>query len=253
MSDWRVKALIRGEINGDRSINMQYVGMGETYWHPSTLYYLTDGDRRILVDTGFGDPDTATAEQPLFEARAEQSLAELLEEEAVPVDEIDTLVQTHLHWDHAGDVDLLADAGAEVLINREALQFAVAPPEPFGGAYRSPAHGYDPSWKDVEFTFFDGDTEIAPGLRAVHTPGHSPGHVSLLVESGGTTYGLAIDVFPNYANIEGPDGDGFHPPGCVDVMDWWESAQMLAERADVLVPSHDPEGPANEWITEGKA
>jgi glyoxylase-like metal-dependent hydrolase (beta-lactamase superfamily II) len=253
VSDWQIKALIRGEINGDRSINMQYVGMGEKYWHPSTVYYLTDGDRNILIDTGFGDPEEAAAEQPLFDVRTDRSLSALLEEEAVPPAEIDTLVMSHLHWDHAGDVDLLADSGAEVLINREALRFASAPPEPYGGAYRSPAHGYDPSWSDVEFTFFDGDTEIAPGLRAIHTPGHSPGHVSFLVESGETTYGLAIDVFPNYANIEGTDASRYHPPGCVNALDWWESAKTLDERADELVPSHDPDGPANELITEGDA
>jgi hypothetical protein len=39
----------------------------------------------------------------------------------------------------------------------------------------------------------------------------------------------------------------------VNALDWWESAKTLDKRADELVPSHDPEGPANELITEGDA
>lgn len=250
MSDWQIKALIRGEIYGDRSINLQYTGMGEKYWHPSTVYYLTDGDRNVLIDTGFGDPETTAEKQPLFELRADRPFATLLTEEAVSPEDIDILVLSHLHWDHAGNVDLFTDTETEIRINREAAQFAYAPPDPFGGAFLSPSHGYEPSWQDAEFEFFEEDTEIAPGLKAVHTPGHSPGHVSFLVKNGETTYGLAIDVFPNYANLEGTESSRYHPPGCVDVLDWWESAVRLDELADVIVPSHDPDGPTNEWITE---
>ncbi len=246
MTNWQIKALIRGEIYGDRSINMQYTGMGEKHWHPSTVYYLTDGEQNVLVDTGFGNPEETAAKQPLFELRADESLSSLLEREAVPPAEIDTLIMTHLHWDHAGNVDLFDNQSTDIMINREAAAVAYAPPAPFGGAFLSPTHGYDPSWSDVEFTFFEGDTEIAPGLQAIHTPGHTPGHVSLLVENGSTTYGLAIDVFPNYANAEGD----FHPPGTMNTLDWWESAQKLDRVSDVIVPSHDPEGPENEWITE---
>jgi glyoxylase-like metal-dependent hydrolase (beta-lactamase superfamily II) len=246
MTDWRIKALVRGEILGDKSINLQYTDMGESYWHPSTVYYLTDGTRHVLVDTGYGDPDAVNEQQSLFTVRADRSLASLLAAEAVPVEEIDTLVMTHLHWDHAGNVDQFDHA--DVYIQREAARYAYAPLEIHEAAFRSPSGGFDPSWGETAFRFVDGDEQLYPGLRVIHTPGHTPGHASLLVEQGETTVGLAIDVFPLYANAEGLGGSRFHPPGCTDVHAWWASAQRVMRAADVVVPSHDPDGPADEWI-----
>lgn len=251
MSSWAIKAIDRGEIYGDRSINLQYVGMGENYWHPSTFYYATDGTRDVLIDTGYGDPERMEMVQSLFELRAPFSFKDLLEREAVPPEEIDHLVMSHLHWDHAGNLDALPEH-TEVHINRRAAEFAYAPPEPFGTAFLSPAYGYDPSWRTTEFSFFDGDTDLFEGFRAIHTPGHTPGHVSFLIESEGITYGLAIDVFPNYENYEGLGEVTYHPPGCVNVLDWWDSAHLLDAEADIIIPSHDPDGPRNEWITDDK-
>jgi glyoxylase-like metal-dependent hydrolase (beta-lactamase superfamily II) len=251
MSDWRIKALVRGRICGDRSINLQYTDMGTRFWHLSTIYYLTDGDRHVVVDTGYGDPDEVEQQQPLFDLDADRSLRELLEAEAVPPEDVDTLVMSHLHWDHAGNVDIFAEAGADVFVQREAARYAANPLQIHARAFQSPSAGYDPSWTDVDFTYVDGDENIAPGLRAIHTPGHSPGHTSFLVDTGDRTYGLAIDVFPLYENLEGTDGEGLHPPGTTDDEAWWHSANRVRNEADMIVPSHDPDGPANEWVTDG--
>lgn len=250
MTDWAVKALTRGQIKGDRSINLQYTDMGTEYWHPSTLYYLTDGDRNIIIDTGYGDPKDVGAQQPLFELDADHSLRTLLESEAVPPEDVDTVLVSHLHWDHGGNVDLFADAGADIVIQREAARYASNPLPFHEGAFLAPSGGYEPSWRDVSFEYIDGDATITPGLRAIHTPGHSPGHTSFLVDTGAETLGLGIDVFPLYENIEGTVAARFHPPGTTDDEAWWHSATRLASAADVIIPSHDPDGPHNEWITE---
>lgn len=249
MSEWAIKALIRGQIKGDRSINLQYTDMGEKFWHPSTVYYVTDGNRNIVIDTGYGDPETVAPQQPLFELDADQSLESLFEAEAVPPGEVDTLLLSHLHWDHAGNVDLFADTGAEIMIQREAARYASNPLPFHAGAFHSPSAGYDPSWLDISFTYIDGDQEIAPGLRAIHTPGHSPGHTSFLVETNGETIGLGIDVFPLYENL-GDTAADFHPPGTTDDEAWWHSANRLTREADSIIPSHDPDGPTNEWVTD---
>lgn len=250
MTEWAIKSLIRGQIKGDRSINLQYTDMGESFWHPSTLYYLTDGDRNIVIDTGYGDPETVASQQPLFELDADQSLSSLLDTEAVSIDDVDTLLLSHLHWDHAGNVDRFADAGAEIVIQREAARYACNPLPIHVGAFHAPSAGYEPSWLDVSFTYIDGDEQLAPGLRAIHTPGHSPGHTSFLVETDAGTIGLGIDVFPLYENLEGTDAAAYHPPGTTDDEAWWHSANRLDREADTIVPSHDPDGPHNEWITD---
>jgi glyoxylase-like metal-dependent hydrolase (beta-lactamase superfamily II) len=250
MSDWDIKPLVRGEVYGYKSVLVWREDMGEEFWHPSMVYYLTNGELDVLIDTSFRDPEVADFDESMFTIRMEQSFEELLETEAVPVEEFDIVIQSHLHWDHAGNVDAFADTDAEILVQREERRYAAAPLEIYDVSFLSPSMGYSPSWKDAEFTFIDGDTTIAPGLRAIKTPGHTPGHMSFLVENGDTTYGLPIDVLPTYRNIEGVrEGLDVHPPTHMDMEAWWESAHRLKREADVLIPSHDPEGPANEWVT----
>lgn len=155
---------------------------------------------------------------------------------------------SHLHWDHAGNVDLFDDESTEIYALREAVQYAYAPLDIHTRAFLTPSADYDPSWLRTSFTYVDGDATLAPGRRAIHTPGHSPGHTSVLVESGDTTYALAIDVALLVENV---GESGLNPPGCINVVDWWASAKRLREQADVIVPSHDSEGPGTEWITDG--
>jgi glyoxylase-like metal-dependent hydrolase (beta-lactamase superfamily II) len=245
-TDWRVKSLIRGELRCDRSIVLPS-RPGEDVWIPSTVYYLTDGDQDVLLDTGFADPDLVRERQPAFEPRAERSFETLLREEAVPPAEVDTVVLSHLHWDHAGNADVFGE-DTEILVHREAVEYACAPLDIHARAFLSPTAGFEPSWLGPSLTIRDGDHTVAPGLELLETPGHAPGHWSALVEHGDTTHGLAIDVFPLYANLEGSRSSRFAPPGTMDVREWYASAERLVAAADEVVPSHDPEGPGTEWI-----
>lgn len=247
MTDWRIRSLIRGELRCDRSVVLPS-RPGEDVWIPSTVYYLTDGERDVIVDTGFPALELVRERQPAFEPRADRSFVDLLCEEAVPPEEVDTVVLTHLHWDHAGNTDVFPD-DTEILVHREAVEYACAPLDIHAGAFLSPTAGYEPSWLGPSLSIREGDQAVAPGLELLETPGHAPGHWSVLAEHGGTTHGLAIDVFPLYANLEGGTGGRFAPPGTIDVREWYASAERLVAAADEVVPSHDPEGPGTEWIT----
>lgn len=245
-AEWRIKSIVRGQLRSEKSFLLQAAESGEMLTFPSTIYYLTDGDQHVLVDTGYGDPDVVGPTQPPFELNADHTFVELLEEHAVAPSEFDTVFLSHLHWDHAGNVAVFDDEPAEVYVQRRAAEYAYAPLQIHQRAFLSPGGGYEPSWLHTDFRFVDGNETITPGVRAIHTPGHSPGHTSLLVENGETTYGLAIDVAPLAANV---DPNGLSPPGCMDVEAWWKSARCLREEADIIVPSHDPDGPKTEWIT----
>lgn len=246
-SDWEVKSIVRGRLRASKSFLLQSAPAGEKLWFPSTVYYVTNGDQHVLVDTGYDDPEVVAPTQPPFEFDTHHTFRELLEEHAVPPSEFDTVFVSHLHWDHSGNVDLFDDEPADVYVPRESARYAYAPLEIHHRAFLTPKAGYDPPWLRTDFRFVDGDETIAPGLRAVHTPGHSPGHTSLLVDSGDTTYALAIDVAPLAENIGESE---LNPPGTMDVFAWWESAKRLREGSDVVIPSHDPDGPGTEWITD---
>jgi glyoxylase-like metal-dependent hydrolase (beta-lactamase superfamily II) len=79
------------------------------------------------------------------------------------------------------------------------------------------------------------DKEIVPGVRIVHTPGHTMGSVSVFVKAD-QRYAIAGDAVPKYGNFE-----KMVPPRInVDEKLALESIKMIIRYADVIIPGHDP-------------
>lgn len=235
---WKIKGIKVGEIYSDYSFNVANTRMGEKLWFPSMVWFLTDGKYRVLFDTGFGDPADVASKQTLFQVRRDKTLGEILRAEACPPEEIDFVILSHLHWDHCADLGLFSKA--KLYLQWRELNFALNPPVIFAGAYDSPSIGRTPSWLNKRFTLLEGDSCVLPGLRVVYTPGHTPGHQSLIVDTKKGYVGLAADLFPLYANIEGDSNGHFLPNACLDYLSWITSAEKFARQCDVILPSHDP-------------
>ncbi|MEW5992324.1 MAG: N-acyl homoserine lactonase family protein [Chloroflexota bacterium] len=138
----------------------------------------------LLFDTGFGFG------APELEARYHQTgrrLDDVLGKAGIRLAEVDLVANCHLHVDHAGQNASLP--GIPIHVQRAELARARA------GDYTIP------SWIDgpgVVYVEADGDHDLAPGLRVLSTPGHSPGHQSLVVDqragpvvlAGQAVYGL---------------------------------------------------------------
>ena len=144
-------------------------------WHPrhddvvATVYgYLvTHPDGPILVDTG------ARAGHPLIEELYSPEIRPIIGEiNALGVDErsIVAVVNTHLHFDHCGHNHLFSDA--PVWVQEAELEAAAQP-------------GFTvPEWAEIDVARLRvaGDSEeIAPGVTLLATPGHTPGHQSVVI------------------------------------------------------------------------
>jgi N-acyl homoserine lactone hydrolase len=138
-------------------------------------FLLRHPDGPILVDTGVGE---GSAEIDRWYQPTRRPLAEALGAHGLAVGEIAALINTHLHFDHCGGNRLFAD----VPIYVQAAEYEAARRPNFtivewvefpGAAYRTLA----------------GEAQIAPGVRVLPTPGHTPGHQAVLVE---TDAGLAV-------------------------------------------------------------
>jgi len=141
---------------------------------PTWAYLLRSSDATVLVDTGM-PPECADGGRifpgdrllPIMTA-ADVVTARLAEINVQPAD-IDFVVNTHLHFDHAGANRLFPD---HTFVLQAAEHAAVA---------RGQAGPWCAFGRGVRL--LDGDAEIIPGVRAIFTPGHSPGHMSLLVST----------------------------------------------------------------------
>ena len=201
----------------------------------------TRSGRVVLVDTGFPpayreDPDGAAQRDgvdsfgELIEIGPESSPAAQLGLLGLGLADVTDVVLTHSDIDHVGALAELP--GVPVHIGR--AERALPRPRYFGD---TPSFG----WPDAQFLLVDGDTELLPGLTLLATPGHSPGHLSLLIELPDTgPVVLAIDAISRPAELVSGDNGGAWDLNAART----SAARLVALAAELqalLVYGHDPE------------
>jgi glyoxylase-like metal-dependent hydrolase (beta-lactamase superfamily II) len=206
---------------------------------PSTVY-LIEAAETVLVDTGFGDPGRATAAHPGFECRrtADQRLRRVLDAAGYAPGDVDTVVLSHLDWDHCHGLDTVG-AGTRILVQARELAYATDPYPPHAVRYEAGAEGRDPPWRDRDLTPIEGETVVCPGVVAFPTPGHTVGHQSVAVATDTGTTVVAADAVPTFANVDREAGVPRTLGGAVDQIAWWESATDVLDRGDVILPGHE--------------
>ena len=144
---------------------------------PLICWYIEGADKRIVVDTGGGDPLKAPPKAAPYKREADQSLEAALKKIGVRCADIDIVVVTHLHWDHCGETDLFPKA--KIYVQKEELETARSPfPKLLANGY------FKKMLEEIDYTIITGDKEIAKGVKIVFTPGHSYGFQSVLGRGG---------------------------------------------------------------------
>ncbi|WP_338739197.1 N-acyl homoserine lactonase family protein [Haloplanus salilacus] len=206
---------------------------------PSTVF-LVEAEETVLIDTGFGPLDLMADYHPSYDCHREpgQSLDAVLAAEGYDAGDVDAVVLSHLDWDHCYNLDRF-DADTDVYVGRRELEYAIAPYPMHAERYDAKSLGRTPPWLTVDVTPIEGETEICPGVTAFPTPGHTVGHQSVAVETGGETTVVAVDAVPTFENAPDGDGDGLVRGLAMNDFEWWTSATEVLERADRLLPGHE--------------
>jgi|AMZC01.1.fsa_nt_AMZC01007784.1_1 glyoxylase-like metal-dependent hydrolase (beta-lactamase superfamily II) len=160
--------------------------------------------RTIVVDTGLGDKLPPKAAERWGLQRPQGGLLDGLARLGIAPDDVDLVINTHLHADHcAGNTRHTPDGQvvatfprAAYVVQRREFEDAMHPNERTRATYF--AENYAPLYERGQLRLLDGDTDLVPGVRAVLTPGHTPGHQSVLFESGGQT-ALFVGDLASYA------------------------------------------------------
>lgn len=163
---------------------------------------------RVLVDTGAGRiedekfRDIYGIENEGAPTRLEDSLRAV----GISPGEIDRVVCTHLHFDHAGGNTRRAEDGtlvpafprARYLIRRGELEIARSDNRRIRASYIR--DHFEPLVESGVVDLVDHDVEVAPGVRVVHTPGHTAHHQSVLIELGDERVFFPADLVPTSAH-----------------------------------------------------
>jgi N-acyl homoserine lactone hydrolase len=216
-------------------------GVGERIIIPIVGYVIETGDgKHILVDSGmhrkhitqpdatFGGTEFGNYLTPIM--KPEHDIRHRLGELGLAPEDIDILVSTHFHFDHAGNH---GDFGsARIIAQRAAYVYAKENPGRF------PADCWD--LPHLQYELIEGDVEIVPGVTLLSTPGHVPGHMSVLVRLPNTgPIILAIDAIYTVENLAADNWAGYHDPE--EAQRSAHRLKALAEREGaLLITGHDP-------------
>jgi glyoxylase-like metal-dependent hydrolase (beta-lactamase superfamily II) len=193
------------------------------------------GTERILLDTGYGDDTHAGRTGHLLDELGRFGCGR-------PA--VTMVVNTHPHGDHAGRDTMMVEGRREPAFPHARYFLARADWEYFKG-HAGELHHFGRNFGVLAergiLTLFDGPLQLAPGVSLLPTPGHTPGHVSVLVESQGRTALYLGDVchhplhFAHPGWISSFDTD----PGQTPRTRAWLFA-MLAERDALVLCPHAP-------------
>lgn len=173
----RVRLLDSGTLVIDQSHITWNIGCGTPVRFPVYSVLIEHPEGLFMFDTGY-DLDLVNAVLPfeLPEQTPEQTIPAQVTKCGFKPTDVDAVINSHLHFDHCGGNKHLP--GATTYLHRDELREARTP-EPFerlGYADKSYDH------PDAKFELLEGDVEFADGIHLFHTPGHTVGHYSMLVE-----------------------------------------------------------------------
>lgn len=165
----------------------------------NSFVFAADDGSVCLIDAGF--------------RRADRKIAAALRELGRRPEDVTHLLLTHAHMDHAGGADALLNEAVEVLAHTDDVSWLGLGREPrsdssslggrlvnvVGRVWRRP--WYTPV--TVDRALVEGELlPLAGGIRVIHTPGHTPGHISLLHEPSGVL--ITGDAVMNVRGLRNP-------------------------------------------------
>jgi glyoxylase-like metal-dependent hydrolase (beta-lactamase superfamily II) len=172
--------------------------------------------------------------------------------------DVDIMIDTHLHFDHAGGNTTLRDDGAIVptfskaryVVQRGEYEYATHTNERTAASYFP--HNFVPVRDAGRFDFADGEKEIVAGVRVIPTPGHVPFHQGVLIQSGGESAFYVADLVPTTAHLPLPWIMGYDVEPLVTL----ESKRRILKRALdeqwLLIFEHDAATPWGRVAHDGK-
>ena len=210
----------------------------------NTLIVRTGG-HNVLIETGIGNK---LSDKLQFFYENDALLLTQLEEAKIAPDEIDIVINTHLHFDHCGWNTCYKEGKAvptfpraKYYVQRGEWEHAQEQHERDRVSYIS--DNYNPLIESGQMTLLEGDGEICPGISVRVLPGHTWAHQSVLIQSGDKKACYIGDLIPTAAHLPPTWVMGYDldPIGCID--NRHKFYQDAIPQRWLCVFTHDPRTP----------
>jgi glyoxylase-like metal-dependent hydrolase (beta-lactamase superfamily II) len=203
------------------------------------------GARTMIIDAGAGDKEGEKF-RDIYGLDGSRRLDRSLAEAGLTVEDIDIVLASHLHFDHAGGFTARDASGrirprfprAQYIVRRGEWEDATHPNARTKGSYF--LDNYVPLAEAGVLQFVDDDQMIMPGVRVRRTGGHTPHHQIVLIESEGQSAAFVADLMPTTAHL--PDvwvmGYDLNPLETMAVRH--QFVQEAIQKGTLVFFEHDP-------------
>ena len=214
------------------------------------------GGKRVLVDTGMGDR-WSEREVRMYGIDRSTTLIGGLRARGLAPRDIDVVVNTHLHFDHAGGNTRREGSRvvptfprARYVVQRGEWEDATHPHERSRASYRE--DDFVPVAEAAQLDLIDGEAEVAPGVRAVRVGGHTTHHQMVMVESGGETLVVPTDLLPTASHLPLPFVMGYDLFPVATLEAKRKLLEAAVEGGWRILFYHDPRTPLGRVRREGE-
>ena len=191
----KLHLLCDGFFTLDKSFLVYMKYMGQPYDAALKPLLILTPKEKILVDTGVGGlPEKY---QKLFKVKrkSQENLRAQLAQHGLSPEDIDIVVNTHLHFDHCGNNELFKNA--KFIIQADEHRYAFEPDRFQQASYIKELFDVK-----VDYELAHGERQIAQDVSVVPTPGHSIGHQSVIAKMDDKNYVYCGDAAPIKENLE---------------------------------------------------
>lgn len=211
-------------------------------------------DGLVLLDTGIGNKEDQKfldiygieATVPGHRTMLDAALAEA----GFTAADVKVVINTHLHFDHAGGNTVLDEAGkvvpafpnARYLVNADEMHYATHTNERTAASYFP--RNWDVLKASGQLELVESGVELVGGIRMRHTPGHTPTHQSIMIESAGQTAVFLGDLCPTAAHVPLPWIMGYDVEPLVTLETKRQMWKDVVEGGWTVIFEHDA---SNAW------
>jgi N-acyl homoserine lactone hydrolase len=235
----------------DWSVLTHMVGRGSKVWNPNYIWYIEGPKEKILVDTSREEIGVNGLDRHGTTAKGGgiNSIRLALRKIDLAPEDIDIIINTHLHYDHCSNNGYFSKA--RFVLQKDELETARCPVP----AYPSMRLGYPPlsvveQIEKSDHELVDGDKQIADGVAVIKLAGHSRGMQGVAVETErgrAIICGDAVYRWRNWYPMDPTFGDPIDnephliPGYYTDMLACYESFKKLERLADLIIPGAEPE------------
>lgn len=201
--------------------------------------------RKILVDTGIGSKDDEKF-RSMFAVDRRPTMEESLARLNLSVNDINIVISTHLHWDHAGGNTTKGADGkirpafpnATYMIQRGEWEEAMSPNERTRGSYHQ--EDFLPLKDAGQLKLIEGNTLVEDGIEIITIPGHNRHFQTALITSNNRKAIFLGDLIPTASHLLYPYIMGYDLFPLETLKAKKELLQKAAEEDWLLIFEHDP-------------